>query len=242
MTNSSHYKPPKELVSPYPVDSEEYKAAMERTKIERDWYADQQPFRNEQAIKTAAQNGELVKIEADHNFLPIMRFRNPDLHDKYPPYLRPEAKALLDEIGRDWREAMNQAGKPEEIRLALTSMVRSEEYQEELLKAGRFAQPNSPHSMGEAFDLDSAGYYVGEQPMNPRVAVKDQFEAGFQKMSTRLKPKELADYAQFDPEVTLMLLTVLSQKMREGKLHFIVEFAGTENEIYHICRNPAYTP
>lgn len=241
-TPHHHFKPPAKLVSPYKVDQGEYERAMEITKVERDWYAGKTPYQDDEAVEEGIANGALVKVAGSPNYLPIMRFRNPDLHQKYPPYLSKNAKALLDEVGSAWREKMDARGKPKEIRLALTSMVRNFEYQEELLKAGRFAQENSPHTFGEAFDLDSAGYYVGENPMNPRLAVKEQFEQGFQELSKRLKPKELADLKQYDPEITLLLLEVLTQKGYEGKLHYIVEFAGTENEIYHVCRNPAYVP
>ena len=118
----------------------------DETKIERDWYTAAPRFYKDEDIIKALNSGELVKIEPNSNILPTMRYRNAELHTVYPPYLTPESAELLWDIGNMWRARCDELGIDKNIRLALTSMSRTVEYQEKIIASGKLAQPDSPHT------------------------------------------------------------------------------------------------
>src|SRR5689334_20888491 len=63
--------------------------AIADTKIERDWFGRVAPYHTYQQIAASVAAGQLVKVSAGRDFLPTLRFRNPKLHEHYPPYLTP---------------------------------------------------------------------------------------------------------------------------------------------------------
>ena len=229
------------LMSNIKLDDEHKRAVLAENAIEREWYEGVEGFHDLEAILAAAREGLLVKVEPTVNYLPIMRLRNPKLIATYPPFLTPQAKALVDEIGRRWRQEMNKARLDKEIRFALTSLIRTKPYQATIVKAGKLADPDSVHTRGEAFDIDASGYYLGEVPVNARTGLQKQFRQAFKDMEAELKAPEFAEYSEFRPQAMKLLKQVMEQMQSEQKLHFVHEFPDSTNDVFHACRHPEYT-
>jgi UDP-N-acetylmuramoyl-tripeptide--D-alanyl-D-alanine ligase len=218
---------------------EEIKSA---TVIERQWYEQAKPFKTLAEILAAAKTGRLQKIEPSPNYLPILRFRNPKLAGIYPPYLKAGTKVLLEEVTSRWRKETAIQGVGPDARLAVTALIMTEAYRDELIKAGKLAIDKGPHVLGEAFDIDGCGYYLGESPVNPRRQTHAEWDAVFGQMGAQLARPDFQNYDQYNPKVHQALQKVLEDMMKEGKLHYVLEYPGTTNASYHICRHPDYHP
>ena len=227
------------LMNNVKLTQREYRAVEQQTEIERQWYGGQPVF-DPPAIAAAAKAGKLVKVEETANYLPILRFRNLDLEEKYPPYLSKPAKRLLDEMGRNWRKQAQAAGVDGAIRLSVTSLTRSQEYQQIMREAGKLAMADSPHTRGEAFDIDGAAYYQGKSPVNPRAGKQSRWERAFAKLDARLAAPQFLDYSQYDPRVHTILSEVLAAMAAQAKLNYVLEYPGTTNACFHVCRQPDY--
>lgn len=228
------------LKSHYYPTKQELAELDKKIEIERRWHSSSKAFQDESEI---ISDTTLVKVEPTDNYLPIMRFRNPDLHDKYPPYLLPAAKKLLDEVAERWRAAADQAGIDREVRLSVTSLVRSVAYQKQITAAGKIsAQTGSSHSYGEAFDIDAHGYYMGELAINtiPKEG-HEPYREGFADLGIDTVPPPVGDGNLFNREVFVILEKVLEKMQAEGKLHYIHEIPGTPSSAFHICRAPSYS-
>lgn len=218
-------------------------ASVQReTEIEKVWAAQIPAFTSEEVLAEAVVDGEAVKIEVDPNFVPIMRLRNPELHMTYPPYLRPFAADALHAITGEWRQRASQAGVNPRLRLALSSLSRTVDYQEALVAAGKLAVHDSPHTHGIAFDIPAAECYLeidGEfVSLNPRGDMS-HYQTDFQRLDAQLPQVKRGDYARdFDPRVTSILKSILDERQARGELHYIYEFQGTNNETFHICIKP----
>jgi hypothetical protein len=68
------------------------------------------------------------------------------------PYLTPDSKNLLYEIGKRFKEKINREGF-KGTKLTITSMTRTSEMVKGLGKTNINASDNSPHLMGNAFDI-----------------------------------------------------------------------------------------
>ncbi|MBI3984149.1 hypothetical protein HY346_02510 [Candidatus Microgenomates bacterium] len=215
---------------------------LEETRIEREWYQDEKSFRDRNEILRAVKAGTLVKIEGNQNYLPIMRYRNPTLVETYPPFLRPSAKGLLDEVGKRWREAWNAAGFDPQVRMSVTSLLRTAAYQKAIVDAGKLADPKSVHTKGEAFDIEARGYYCDETPVNGRAARHGEFHDAFKNLGAEQSPTQFANYDDFEPKYQEILQQILEAMMLEGKIHYVLEYPDTTNATFHICRNPEYQP
>ena len=211
---------------------------QDETKVERDWYRGAPRFLKDDDIVKAVVSGALVKIEQSDNILPTMRYRNPELHTIYPPYLTPKSAELLRDIGTMWRARCDELGIDKNIRLALTSMSRTVEYQEKIIASGKLAQPDSPHTNGEAFDIDGSGYYVGDVAVNNRAHEKSSFRNAFADIANPGQDSPEFRPDLYDPMVISVLIEVLNELKKEGRIHYLEEFPGTNNECYHVCRNP----
>lgn len=222
------------------VTKSEIEETYQATQVERDWYKAVAAYESHTQMQGDLKAGKLVKIEADANFLPILRYRNQELHAIYPPYLTPEAKVLLKDVSRRWRRECSKAGVSNDIRLSLTSMMRTRAYQETIIKAGKLAMPSSPHTRGEAFDIDGCAYYDGEVPINPREGKQKRWQLAFRKLHAALPAPKFGDYDSYEPQVHQILKSVLERMQTEGRLNFVHEHQGTTNACFHICRNPLY--
>lgn len=69
------------------------------------------------------------------------------------PYLVPEAAELLDEIGRDFREAVEKKGGKKGNRFFVTSVLRSPYTVRKLRKVNTNAVDSSTHMFGTTFDI-----------------------------------------------------------------------------------------
>jgi hypothetical protein len=79
-----------------------------------------------------------------------------DLTYSYP-YLTQDSKNLLDEIGKRFKEKINREGF-KGTRFTITSMTRTSEMIKGLGKKNINASDNSPHLMGNAFDISYARF------------------------------------------------------------------------------------
>ena len=228
------------LISNIKLDDAHKKAVLAENAIERKWHHHTPQFHSPEQILAAFGTHRLALVEPNDDILPIKRLRNPQLVATYPAYLTVNAHALLFEVGRRWREAVTKAGWDSQIRLAVTSLIRTESYQHTLVLAGKLADPDSAHTRGEAFDIDASGYYLGETPINPRTAMQDGFRQAFKAMGADTNGIAFGDFALYKPEVHTILKEVLIQMQQENKLHFVHEFPGTGNDCFHVCRNPEY--
>lgn len=232
--------PARLLKSNLQVGEREKSRVLKEIDVERQWWIDVTGFKTYNEMVSLNGTGKLVKITGNDNYLPILRFRNPELHADYPPYLTVESKKLLDEIGTKWRNEMVRQGFDPKIRLAITSLSRTLSYQKKLVKAGKLADPESVHTKGVAFDIDAGGYYLGEVPINARAEAQNEFKTNFQKISAPIENHPFGDYALYDPKVHQILHKVLENMAKEGKLHFVYEFPNTTNDVFHVCLNPNY--
>jgi hypothetical protein len=230
------------LLSTTNLTDSHLQAVLSENEIERSWYEDVPGYRTIDEIRADVETGKLVKVEPDNNIVPIMRLRNPELVDTYPPYLLKDAAVLLIEVGEAWRRAMDQAGLDKTIHIAVTSLIRTTDYQATLVKAGKLADPDSPHTRGAAFDLDASGYYLGETPVNPRNGLHPAFHQAFKELGAELPAPAFGDAKLYNPRVHELLKMALEAMQRAGKLHFVHEFPGTGNDVYHVCYNPEYRP
>ena len=68
------------------------------------------------------------------------------------PYLRPNAKAALDQIGIAFRDSLKSKGLPD-YKIIVTSILRTKEDVERLQKTNSIATSNSCHCYGTTFDI-----------------------------------------------------------------------------------------
>lgn len=223
-----------DVYDPYGSFTEEHLAAelayAKRCTARYDMYAVRQsgyaPYETDQAIMQAVARGELVKvIPTTDAFLPIHRLQvwQPEVANYSPPYLRPESLLCLQGIARHWRDDIGEdAGV---FRLSVTSLVRSTDYQEKLVKNPRkvAADPGaSSHQYGLAFDIDARGLYeatnTGWRPVNNM----DPQRSRRQKVASLMTQLE----------------AVLDEKMFAGEISYIDELPHTQNACFHICAMP----
>ncbi|MEO7617363.1 MAG: DUF5715 family protein [Candidatus Saccharibacteria bacterium] len=228
------------LISSIRLDEKHKREVLAENAIERTWHHKTAPFTSPDQILAAFATKRLAQVVPTADLLPIRRLRNPQLIATYPSYLTTEAHALLLEIGSLWRQAASAAGFDERIRIAITSLVRTKAYQNTLVKAGKLADPDSAHTRGEAFDLDASGYYIDETPINPRTTMQADFQKAFKELGADVFTDTFGDFSLYQPKVHEILKEVLVDMQTAGKLHFVHEFPGTGNDVFHVCRNPEY--
>ncbi len=202
------------------AEKKEMEEVKKLSETERAWWRDFPLYETNEQILEDFEKGILAKIEDDENLKLIMRFSNPEL-ENWQPYLAKETARLLREVGEKWREKMRSAGLPDDIHLAVTSLIRTKKYQEKIIKAGKLAMPDSPHTKGQSFDIDGCGYYIEDNVVNPR---------------------QCENYQEiYKPLVHQILEEILSEMKDKGRLSFIQEYKGSDNQCFHMTRNPAYS-
>lgn len=184
---------------------------------EQEWLKNEPSFKNNKKVAQAIADGSLHKLESDDNIKLIMRLESPEFTD-WIPYLLDPAADLIHEIGMRWREKMTEHTLPNDIRLAATGMLRTTEYQKELVAKGDLAIQDGPHAKGYSFDIDGCGYYDAQGSINPRQS--DQYEK------------------KYIPKVHELLKETLEELRQKNKLSYIIEFPGTSSQGFHITRNP----
>lgn len=226
---------------------EELALLEQTTERERAWYADAKRYETNDDVMNAVIDGELVLVEGDANFAPIGRLRNPELHWQFSPYLRGASLACLQEIGRAWRTELQTQGLDDpQLRLAVTSMVRSEAKQAVIVSdPTKFASPDSMHCVGAAFDIDaSAYYYQADDGRLLSVAHPGRNKTAVQKIGQVIGSLSETTYTlpeagrPYDPRITDALLAVANRLHDAGAVSRILEFVGTENQCVHITPHP----
>ena len=212
---------------------------------ERSWFEHAPRFSDAAAITEAVVDGRLVPFTGDTNMSVVRRFRNPALNEQYPPYLTPNAEASLRGLGRIWRLVANEIGVPQEVRLAVTSLVRSQAYQNHLVAEGKLAVPDSTHVTGNAYDIDLGGYYidledgreatVSLREIDPQQEIAAAF--GHDLAVKRDDPVRLGP-EQYTPEPTQALLYVASILHQHQFINRVVELSHTPNRVLHIAAAP----
>lgn len=220
------------------------------TARERRWYAGHPRFATNEDILKAAFKGKLRHVNPDDNLLPIGRLRNPELFPVYPPYLLPESLLALKAIGRLWRsELLEQDMVAPKVRLAVTSLTRSEVTQKNLVEdPTKLASPGSTHCAGAAFDIDAAGYYhiipdgaaSVVDPRRDRQAVQEIGQTLMEKVTQAYIPPETS--LDYDPRITDMLVAVTDSLHEAGVINRIVEYQdnATGNRCVHIAPSPDF--
>lgn len=224
------------------VDPKHIQEILKENAVERQWYSSVPPFKSLNAILKAYKAGRLVKVVPTDTYATIMRLRNPKLMSMYAPFLTPNAKALLEEVCTRCHNQIVAEGLDSRIRLAVTSLTRTTTYQATLIAAGRLADPESAHMRGEVFDVDASGYYLSDTPVHPRKSLDSSIKQAFKKLGADMVAPEIGDISTYKPRVHQILRGVLVQMAAENKLHFAHEYPNTNNDLYHVCRNPDYKP
>lgn len=101
--------------------------------------------RDESEIMERAKEGKLVHVSSGRAYI------TDRLTYSYP-YVTKDAKLLLDEIGKRFREKTGNAGL-KGSKFIITSMTRTTEKMKGLRKNNSNASANSPHLNGNAFDI-----------------------------------------------------------------------------------------
>lgn len=215
---------------------------------ERDWYGAMAHYADQKAIQTASETGELVRVNADDNFQIIGRFRHDNPELPYQPYLTHSALHMLHVMGRYWRHAARSRGIADGVRLAVTSMVRSQEYQDELVRAGKFAVPDSTHMTGNAFDIDLGGYYNAlEDGREATVSLRSPAtQSKIGKALVRdlgLEPYNPVRFGpeSFEPEVTEAVMRVAEGLHQLGVINRVIEMPESANRVLHVAVSPSWT-
>ncbi len=218
---------------------------------ETEWYRGAVKYRNPFDIAAAFFSDELIEFVSDDNIRRLPRF---DLdHPGSWPILAPHAVAAARDYGALWRRILQKdydIHRPE-LRLAITSMTRPENYQNELVRQGRFASPTSKHMAGVAFDIDDTSYYkqlpdgtwascADPRAVDERIkageAIRKRIEHGGQIGSTFV-----GNYAsEYDPRIMQAALQAAQLMHDQNLLNVLVEFSGEPYSVLHIAPHPDY--
>jgi hypothetical protein len=200
----------------------ERKRIAAETAVESSWYHSEDKFRTNEEIAQAVERGDLIHVEPEgDSYQLIGRLRN----GTEPDVLRPKAAHFLDEVTTKWAEAANT----ESILLAVTSLHRTAQLQQELINSAGGYLANSPdessHLTGYSFDISCRSYY--------------------QKTEEGTKPVQTWNPAsgQFNPSVFIPLRELLEDYRQKGLCNFVIENAGKdvlEPSVYHVCVGPKY--
>ena len=168
--------------------SAELKRVESATEVERQWIEDAglTTYRNDEQIMEGVEAGKLERVLGSRAFDLIERLKlwgdersdpNHEFHYS-PPFLRPRALNLLEHITIEWQQEAGDNSK-----LSVTSLIRSDEYQDRLRTRDKkltIASEGliSSHQAGIAFDIDGCGLIIKDEegkwvPMNPRTEQYD---------------------------------------------------------------------
>jgi hypothetical protein len=235
------------------IDGYAYASPSEIESVERqisreaDWFVGQPRYTTNGDIIASALNGELIKVEPTPNCRPIARYLMPENGHLYLPYLAPYAALALQLIGDRWRAEADQLGLPKNICLALTSLIRSMVYQQQLCNTpGKLALATSSHTAGGAFDIDCAGYYLmmGADVVPVRLSsVEEQLvmhDHTAQSMGIVATRTLVFGPEHFDPKVKQALMRAVGPFHEANFINVVPEYIGTTNECLHIGVNPRF--
>lgn len=116
--------------------------------------AGRQPVKNSDDVRLLADKDLLVPIEDGENSL--FFFYGVKKENRF---LAPQALKALELTADRFNEKLSEKGLPT-VKLALSSALRTDEYQQKLRKKNSNAVPTSTHSYGMSFDIFYDDYYV----------------------------------------------------------------------------------
>lgn len=208
----------------------EHRRVMNETASERKWYPADTRYLHRESVPPDT----FVKVPHEGNFYQLIwRLRKEDDNglEPEPDELRPEALSKMEEVSLLWAQEMREAGlNPDTIRLAITSLYRTEKLQTALATGdgAYFAAPprESSHLAGAAFDIDPNGYFV----LTPENKYINVHKAG----------------QIFNPQVIQILREVLVEQAKNESINFVVENKIIPHDkeliykptVFHICTNP----
>lgn len=219
-------------------------AQLER---ERRWYYRHRRFKTNADILQAAQAGDLRFVSPDANTMPVGRFHDPALFERFPPYLLPDSLLAVRAMGRLWRQRLEAQGiRQRGLRLAITSMARSEAAQALLAEDPTklaVAAELSTHPTAGPYDTDASGYYLQlpdrlisiVHPDRPDPEVINRTLSG---ASSRPYVRDIRKDL-FDPRVVDTFVGLADEMHRAGDINRVLEFKGTSNQCVHIAPNPS---
>jgi hypothetical protein len=235
------------------ADDRQIEEVRQQVLVEQEWLQGQPRYAKNRDILSAIWRGELEAVTPSENLRPVARFLQPINHLRgLHPFLRPEALSVLSVLGETWRELSSAKGVRSDAKLAVTSFVRSMEYQHRLSQdPGKLAlSPHeSSHPTGWAFDVDSSSYYLHPEDEAP-ASISRRDPRQQEKLGRALKislgaisvPTIIANPSEFDPGAISALHQTTNLMHNAGIINKVVEFTGTEHECLHICVNPMNFP
>lgn len=239
------------IAAPSDRELENLDSALER---ERAWYSESPRFKDERDLTAAIASGDLVQVHQSPHSRPVARFYKGGVPG-FDPFLSERAWRLLHDFTDRWYDRLIDLQEDQRpviidlasVRLAVTSMVRHQEYQNALVAGGRLASPDSTHCTGNAFDIDASGYYLVESNGRAVSCVDERRRAASTRIGELLAnslgamPETLSPRdSQYFPGVTQAAIDVAKSFHAEGAINLVEEFAGTENACLHIAVNPEY--
>jgi uncharacterized protein YcbK (DUF882 family) len=111
-----------------------------------------QACKDDHELKKAISDGRLIKARSGNKYIiEVMTYSY--------PYVTPDTRRLLDEIGVRFREKTSKKGL-RGARFFVTSMTRKTENVKSLRRSNQNASANSPHMYGNALDISYKRFFV----------------------------------------------------------------------------------
>ncbi len=178
------------------------------------------PIRNENEIQQFVSNGSLVKLNSGTDKLYF--FYNVREDNRY---LTPGAYKGLERIALRFQGNLNKRKNLPQVKIAVSSAIRSSEYQNNLKKKNVNATVMSTHSYGTSFDIFYDEFFVALPAMRPAGTIAGALQEIFHKRMGFLLGASLR--RQFRS----VLMETLLQLQDEGALYAILE---GRQRCYHV--------
>lgn len=227
---------------------------------EREWYQDSPRYQTTDEILDAVASKDLVVVYDNSDHRKIVRFGE-EKFEGHQPYVSFPAWVALHDIDDLWRgvEVEAEVGNWPRQRIAITSLTRSAEYQNQLVEEGSvLASPDSTHCTGNAIDIDLSGYYnreadrhdlPGEQAMRfssvvdpRRLAVRQTISAFLAKEhgESRFVVTKNESQGSYDRKVTESIIQAATWLHRLNLVNAVIEYPDSDRECLHMAVNPRY--
>lgn len=156
-----------------------------------DTFNDQQPRQIRAAKKVGLQEAPSSREDLMGMMEQLEKVKNCRAYSLAPmghsvPYLRPNAKAALEQIGTAFRDSLKSKGLPD-YKVVVTSLLRTKDDVIKLQKTNPIAVSNSCHSYGTTFDISyrqfervAIGKSMSQEDLKKVLGevLKDQRQAG----------------------------------------------------------------
>lgn len=181
-------------------------------------------IKNQEELKREIENGNFISLD------------NPKIREYYffynvpkeNRYLHKNFYKILEEIGKRFQKKMNYIKNPKiKIKLAISSLIRTEEYQKNLKSKNFNAIDNSTHSYGISVDI----FY-------------DEFYVSFDELCDNFKIEKCRDFinhygyvlgGNLRRQFQSILAETLIELQKENRLYVILE---KNQRVFHITPIP----